>query len=99
MRTETSSTLDVSSRYTNIPNQDGILAVAENLRSDPSKTPITKFILDLLTLVLHNMNFQFNGEHYLQTDGTAMGTSVAPNYANIFMDRFETKALEAKSLP
>ena len=35
-------TLDVSSLYTNIPNQEGILAVAEKLRSDPSKTPITK---------------------------------------------------------
>ena len=87
-------TLDVSSLYTNISNQEGILAVAEKLRSDPSKTPIAKFILDLLTLVLHNMNFEFNGEHFLQTGGTAMGTSLAPNYANLFMDRFETRALE-----
>ena len=39
------------------------------------------------------MNFTFNGDHYLQTGGTAMGTSLAPNYANLFMDRFETKAL------
>ena len=91
-------TLDVSSLYTNIPNHEGILAVAEKLRSDPSKTPIAKFILDLLTLVLHNMNFEFNGEHFLQTSGTAIGTSVAPNYANLFMDRFETKALEGYHL-
>ena len=67
-------TLDVSSLYTNIPNQEGILAVAEKLRGDPSKTPIAKFILDLLKFVLHNMNFEFNGEHFLQTGGTAMGT-------------------------
>ena len=40
------------------------------------------------------MNFTFNGDHYLQTGGTAMGTSVAPNYANLFMDRFKTKALK-----
>ena len=86
-------TLDVSSLYTNIPNHEGILAVAEKLRQDPSKAPITKFILDLLKLVLHSMNFTFNGDHYLQTGGTAMGTSLAPNYANLFMDRFETKAL------
>ena len=44
-------------------------------------------------MVLHNMNFEFNGQHFLQTGGTAMGTSLAPNYANLFMDRFETKAL------
>ena len=86
-------TLDVSSLYTNIPNNEGILAVALKLRSDPSKTPIASFILDLLKLVLHSMNFTFNGDHYLQTGGTAMGTFLAPNYANLFMDRFETKAL------
>ena len=86
-------TLDVSSLYTNIPNNEGILAVADKLRSDPSKTPIAKFILDLLTLVLHNMNFEFNGEHFLQTGDTAMGLSLAPNYANLFMDRFKTKAV------
>ena len=28
-----------------------------------------------------------------QTEGTAMGTSLAPNYANLLMDRFESKAL------
>ena len=74
------------------------MAVAEQLRKDPTKNPIAKFILDLLTLVLHNMNFEFHGEHYLQTGGTAMGTSLAPNYANLFMDRFETKALAGSEL-
>ena len=39
------------------------------------------------------MSFNFNGDHYLQTGGSAMGTAVAPNYANLFMDRFETTAL------
>ena len=60
-------TLDVSSLCTNIPNQEGILAVAEKLRGDPSKTPIAKFTIDLLKLVLHNMNFEYNGEQFLQT--------------------------------
>ena len=91
-------TLDVSSLYTNIPNNEGILAVAAKLRQDPTKGPIANFILDLLKLVLHSMNFNFNGDHYLQTGGTAMGTSLAPNYANLFMDRFETKALEGYPL-
>ena len=44
------------------------------------------------------MNFEFNGEHFLQTGGTAMGTALAPNYANLFMDRFETKAIEGYHL-
>ena len=40
------------------------------------------------------MNFELNGNHYLKIGGTAMGTAPAPNYANLFTDRFETKALE-----
>ena len=39
------------------------------------------------------MSFSFNGDHYLHTGGTAMGTVAAPKYANLFMDRFETKVL------
>ena len=70
-------TLDVSSLYTIIPNHEGILAMADKLRSDPTKTPITKFIFDLLKLVLHSMNFEFNGEYYLHIGGTAVGTSLA----------------------
>ena len=53
---------------------------------------IATYILDLLKLVLHNMYFEFNNEFFLQTGGITMGTSLAPNYANLFMDRFETKA-------
>ena len=34
----------------------------------------------------------FNGNQ--QIGGTAMGSAVAPNYANIFMNRFKTKALQ-----
>ena len=87
-------TLDVSSLYTNIPNREGILAVADHLRADPDKQKIGPHLLKLLELVLHSMSFRFNSDHYLQVGGTAMATGVAPNYANLFMDRFETKALE-----
>ena len=87
-------TVDVSSLYTNILNYEGILAVAEHLRRDPEKQKIGPHLLKLLELVLHSMSFNFNGDHYLQTGGTVMGTAAANNYANIFMDRLETKALE-----
>ena len=34
---------------------------------------------------------EFNGDFYLQTQGTAMGTKMAPSYANIFMGKIEQK--------
>ena len=43
--------------------------------------------------MLHSVSFGFNVDHYLQVGGTATGTAAPPNYANLFMDRFETRAL------
>ena len=48
--------LDVSSLYTNIPNHEGILAVAEHIKKDPNKQKIGPYILKLLEQVLHSMN-------------------------------------------
>ena len=45
-------------------------------------------------LVLKSNNFEFNGKHYLQKRGTAIGTRMAPSYANIFMDRLERRLIQ-----
>ena len=47
----------------------------------------------MLGLILKENSFQFNGENYLQTHGTAMGTKMAVAFANIFMAEFETKLI------
>ena len=39
-------------------------------------------------------NFVFNGEHFIQQHGTAMGTRMAPAFVNLFMGEFERKGLE-----
>jgi hypothetical protein len=46
-------------------------------------------------MVLKKNNFTFNGDHYLQINGTAMGTNMAPSYANIFMGKLEKQLLES----
>jgi hypothetical protein len=46
-------------------------------------------------MVLKKNNFTFNGDHYLQINGTAMGTKMAPSYANIFMGKLEKQLLES----
>ena len=43
----------------------------------------------LLEKVLTMNNFDFAGRHFLQVGGTAMGTKVAPSFANTFMGWFE----------
>ena len=90
-------TLDVTSLYTNIPNEEGRRAMASWLskfrpqRLVPNNQPSNTTLLSLLRMVLEMNNFQFNGKNYLQVGGTAMGTRVAPTLANLFMGYFEEK--------
>jgi len=89
-------TLDVSSLYTNIPNDEGIRACLLELSKHrpPDAFPTVQSLIWLLKLTLRLNNFEFNGNHYLQIGGTAMGTRLAPSYANIFMSELEQKLIE-----
>ena len=53
--------------------------------------PTNNSICNLLHLVLHCNNFQFDNKHYFQTGGTAMGTKLASSFVNIFMGWFKDK--------
>ena len=48
----------------------------------------------ILTLILYNNYFEFNNQYYLQTHGTAMGSPMAPSYANLFMGELEQYILQ-----
>ena len=88
------ATMDVSSLYTNIPNDEGLAAAMHTLerhRNTPNIKPKNLTLVKLLELVLTKNNFQFNGVNFLQVGGTAMGTKVAPSYAVNYMGAFENK--------
>ena len=87
-------TLDVTSLYTNISHKDGIQACNDFLETDKFyyqdyKAPRSN------SVNLNNNTFTFNGQHYRQINGTAMGTKMAPSYANFFMGKFELEASAA----
>ena len=87
-------TLDVVSLYTNIPHQEGLDAYREILNPREVLNPPTEDIVHLISIILKRNNFSFDGLHYLQKQGTAMGTRMAPSYANIFMGKFEIDLLQ-----
>lgn len=60
--------------------------------------PKFKNICGLLNLILKYNYFRFKDIFYLQVKGTAMGTPVAPSYANIFMSQVETNMLSKYKL-
>lgn len=51
-------------------------------------------VVHLAEVVPVNINFEFNGKHFLQKHGTAIGTRVAPSYANLFMHDLESELLD-----
>ena len=74
---------DVTSLYTNM-NLDRILTVVQDiLQEHPDINRPDEYILRLLDFTLRHNDFEFNGEFFLQTCGTAMGKSYAPSVANI----------------
>ena len=86
--------LDIVSLYTNIPHEEGIKAVEKAAMVMGNKSLVRPKVLAKLTeIVLCNNTLQFAGENYLQIQGTAMGTKMAPAYANIFMGELEREWL------
>ena len=80
--------MDVTSLYTNI------LRRGRNLRMSHIQAPIpTKYLREILHLILTETSFQFCGSMYLQTHGTTMETKVAVDFANILMARIEKQIL------
>ena len=83
-------TLIVSSLYTNILHKEGEEACRHFLNIRPLKSIPTERICDLIRMILGMNNFSFNGQHFLQTRGTAMGTHMAPSYAFLVHGKFRT---------
>ncbi|KAJ8032973.1 Zonadhesin [Holothuria leucospilota] len=92
------ATLDVSSLYTNIPNEEGISACKVASKPIQGKTPTKKDLGELMRLILTNNNLVFGDQHYLQIHGTAMGTKIAPSFANLFMGNLEKEFLSRQNL-
>ena len=63
--------MDVTSLYTNIPQNEGIEIVCkayEDFYKDNHPIP-THYLREMPRLIIKEKSFQFNGKHYLQTHG------------------------------
>ena len=89
--------MDEKSLYINIPHPDGIKACEEFRETQFIKDTPTQSLTKLFTLVRKFNNFEFRDKHYLQIQGTAMVTKMAPSYANIFMGRLEKQLIQSVS--
>ena len=92
--------MDVTSLYTNIPQEEGITTVCKAYEAFYNRNiPIPRNSLkEMLQLILGENSFSFNGRNYLQTHGTAMGTKMAVAFANIFMSEVDSKSERHKTI-
>lgn len=89
------ATIDVTALYTNIPHDEGIESALTHLYPEEEEMPFPKeFTESLLRIILQQNAFEFNSKMYSQIKGTAMGTKMAPAYANLFLDSLERNFLQ-----
>nr|XP_048688123.1 uncharacterized protein LOC125627729 [Caretta caretta] len=86
------ATMDVDALYTNIPHKDGLQAVKNTIPNNVT----ANLVAELCDFVLTHNYFTFGDNVYLQISSTAMGTRMAPQYANIFMADLEQRFLSSR---
>ncbi|XP_053568734.1 usherin [Bombina bombina] len=85
---------DVTSLYTSITHESGLGAMRQAIFTSNSFTDFQcEFILELLQMVLYCNSFLFQDSFYIQCQGTAMGSNVAPTYANVFMNIYKERRI------
>ena len=85
---------DVKSLFTSILLQLALQCTETAIRQSTATLPLTtEDIIDLLNLCLTSTYFQYNGKHYKQLTGTAMGSPFSVVVAEIVMQNIEKRAL------
>ena len=84
-------TIDVVGLYPHIPHNEGLEAIRKSLNTRTNQAIPTDNIVNRNN---RNNNFEFDGKHFIQRRGTAIGTRMAPVYANIFMYDLESQLLD-----
>ena len=89
---------DVKSLFTSIPLQLALDCTKTAINKSHYQPPLpTDDLMDLLHLCLTSTYFQYNGKHYKQLHGTAMGSPVSVVVAETVMQNIEEQALATYS--
>ena len=93
---------DVVSLFTNVPINEACEIIGDILRDDGTLETRSRLssdeIVELTKLCLTSTYFKWQGKFHEQKEGQAMGSPLSPVTSNIFMEHFETKALDAYHL-
>ena len=89
------ASFDVKSLFTNIPLQETIDICLDKLfhKCDKVNNLTKRQLTKLLKIALKQNHFMFQDRIYDQIDGVALGSSLGPILAIIFMSNFEIEAM------
>ena len=94
---------DVKALFTSVPIQPAITIIKKLLEEDQSLQQRTTMSVNnitcLLEFCLKSTYFTYQGQHYQQLEGAAMGSPISPIVANLFMEDFEQKAISTAPHP
>ena len=94
---------DVKALFTSLPIQSALNTIQSLLEDDRElhqrTTMSVKNIITLLEFCLRSTNFTFQGRYFEQQEGAAMGSPIGPIVANLYMEGFETKAINSSPHP
>ena len=85
--------IDVVGLHSNLPNEEGLIAIRKALDTREGKTISADSLIELAECVLKNNTFEHDKSDFKQLRGTAIGTKMASPYAIIFMDSLEEDIL------
>ena len=87
------ASLDVESLFTNVPLNKVIDTISDYGATNSIKVGIPLVDLcKLISICTKNIQFLFNGRYYHRIEGVAMGSSLGPVLADIFMAHLEQRA-------
>ena len=84
-------TVDVTALYPSIPIVFGVDVVVDVLKAKKFSFQAIHILQICMLLILQSNVFTYGARHYLQIKGTAMGSSFAPPFANLFIYGLEAK--------
>ena len=89
--------------FTSVPIQPAIKIIKKLLDEDKQLQQRTSMTVSnitcLLEFCLKSTYFTFQGKHYEQVEGAAMGSPISPIVANLYMKNFEVEAINTAPHP
>jgi len=81
--------LDVKALYPSVPRAKARAAVIEALNGRSNPEIPTEDVVRMMDTVLENNTISFNDGHFVQTEGTAIGSHLGMNYASTYLGAWE----------